>query len=121
MNPESAQMKIGLPPAFTAACDALEISPQAALQQYIDHLSVYVHFTAPDEAPHSMASTLFKTFIENRSYTPPPGGAERELHVRCIRQLLQLIQGRMNPKQKKKQYLQLVNEWYTALTQNPQP
>jgi hypothetical protein len=113
--PEPVEMKIEMPAEFTAACEALHITPQAALQQYIDHLSVYVHFTSPDDTPHSVASTIFKTFINKRGPIPPPG-AGRELHIRCIQQLVQLIKGKMNPKKKELAYHRLIDEWYNELT-----
>lgn len=112
--PESINMKIEMPPEFTAACEALHITPQKALQQYIDHLSVFVHFTTPDKAPHSIVSTIFKTFIDKRGFIPPPDTC-RELHIRCIQQLLQLIHSKMNLRKKEQQYQRLIGEWYDGL------
>lgn len=113
--PEPVNLEIEIPSSFASACESLHLQPQTALQHYIDHLSVWVHFTAPTEELHSMASTLFKAFMEKQGYVPPPDAC-RELHVSCIQQLLRLMQGNADPAKKEKQYRELVNEWYEELT-----
>lgn len=99
---------------FIKACKNLNIDPQTALQQLIDQLSVYVHFTTADETRRSMASSIFKAFVARRGTTPPPDAA-RELHIRCIRQLVHLIRSGLRPQRKEELYRKLADDWYAEL------
>lgn len=113
-DPASTTFPIELPAGFIHACSTLNIDPQTALQQFIDQLSVYVHFTTADNTRRSMASSIFKAFVDQRGTTPPPDEA-RELHIHSIQQLLHLIRSGLRPQRKEELYKKLADTWYQQL------
>lgn len=62
MNP--TKMKIIIPPDFITACEVLGLQPQAALQLFVDYLSVYIYLPPACDQPQPVASAIFKSFIE---------------------------------------------------------
>jgi hypothetical protein len=115
MNPGPIEIKIDISPRFAKACEEAAITPQAALQQFIDHLSVHTHL-ASSNGSQAVAVTLFKAFIDQRGFIPPPDAA-RKLHTRCVQQLVRLIRGKSSPEKKEQAYQRLINEWSNSLTE----
>lgn len=113
MKPEPFEMKMEIPSAFATACKALHIFPQQALQQFIDQLSVHACIMQPAHEQEAMA--IFKAYIDQRGFIPPPDAA-RKLHTRCLQQLVRLIRSKSSPAKKEQAYQRLVNEWSNSLT-----
>lgn len=112
MEPGPIKLEIDIPPEFAAACAAMKITPQAALQQFIDQLSVHDYLMPP--AREQKAIAIFKAYVDQRGFIPPPDAA-RKLHTRCMQQLLRLIRSKASPEKKEQAYRRLIEEWSNSL------
>jgi hypothetical protein len=115
------ELKAEIPAAFAAACQMAEITPEKALQTFLDRLIFYTQLASPGDDPHSLAGIVLREFLDSRGMIPAPNPLTRVVNIQYTQQVLDMMRTKMSTSKREKQYGQIVDNWYRDLQLIPGP
>jgi len=114
---------LSLSPDFKSLCTCFQMKPAALLQLFIDHFSVCAEMLASQHTTHSLATSIFVHFKQQRKEKPiEKNDAKRVVDIHYISQVAGAIgKGKLYQKEGRELCNQLIDDWYEALYKLNQP
>ena len=121
--PMNAVISLDLPEKFQQSCDKLGIRSDAAIQSFIDSISIYAFLVKPSREQCSVASCVFGYYVKcmDGKIKTIANPDKKDIGLYYIKQILQLVRYRASRKRKEEIYDGLITEWYAKLLKINQP
>ena|SRR5260221_8739833 len=106
---------LDLPVDFQEACKTAGIRAGQTIQSFIYNVSIYSFLVAPTMEACSLASTIFKDFVQERKIKPMANPDKRDIGLFYMKLMVQLVRSKSSREKKEKTYQNIIDEWYADL------